>query len=125
LFDVMMRTVSSPRDGAGDFRKFGSVHGGSKRLRAARRRFKNEKIFRRSHVEKEFAQGASEGRKWRRFFAESCGLFVAFGGLDQPQFLKIAGKRGLGDTETLLRETAAQVVLAGMRSPETRRRIWP
>ena len=47
-------------DGSGDFREFGAVNGGSKRLRAAGGRLQNEKIFRRPDIKKKFADGGNE-----------------------------------------------------------------
>ena len=64
-------------------------------------------------VDEKFTKGAGERRKRGNFFRDRGGLLVAFGSLDELQFLKVARKSGLRDAEALRGETAAKVVLVG------------
>jgi len=114
------------RNGAGDFRKFGCVHGGGKRLSAAGRRFENEKIFRRANVEKKFAKGAGERRKGRGFFRDRGGLFYSL----RAFLTSFSSWRSRERVAWVTRRRCdarrrRKSSWLAMRSPETRRRIWP
>jgi hypothetical protein len=86
------------------------VNRGGERLRAARRRFQDKQVLRRTNIEEEFTQGAGQWREWRRLLSSS-ERAVAFGGLDKLQLAKIAREGGLGDAHTEMSEPAAEFIL--------------
>ena len=100
-----------PRDGARDFRKFRSVHGGGQGLSAARRRLEDEKIFRWTNIEEKFAEGSRQRRHRSGLFGQGCGLLVAIARFDEFELLQIAREGGLGDAEALLCEAPAEFFL--------------
>src|SRR6266851_2587961 len=101
-------------DGAGGFRKFGSIDSGGEGLRASGRRFQDEQIYRGANVQKELAERASQRRQAVvGFLRQRGGGAVAFLGFDEAKFLEIAGKRGLRNAQFLRGEAAAQLFLIG------------
>src|SRR5258708_18872700 len=65
-------------DGASGLWKFGGVHCGGERLRAAGGRLQDKEILRGPNVGKKFAEGTSQGRQAVGFFRERGGGAIAF-----------------------------------------------
>jgi hypothetical protein len=82
-------------------------------LRTAGRSFENEEILGWANIEKKFAKGARQRRERGSFFRERSGRLVTRLRFYEAQLLQIARKSGLGDTELLRGEAAAQFLLIG------------
>jgi len=100
-------------DGAGNFRKFSSIHSGRERLRAAGRSFEDQKIFRGTNIEKEFAEGAGQRGHGRNVLRHSGGGTITLAGLDEFELMQVARKGSLSNPHALLREAAAEIFLIG------------
>jgi hypothetical protein len=77
-------------DGSGNFGKFCAVHGCSEGLRAARRGFQNQQIFRGPDIEKKFAERARQRRQGRGLVGESGAGTIAGRSLNEAELLEVA-----------------------------------